>query len=98
MGMEPPPANSCDPVDCPRLAEATPSGSGSELDGQDGLARDRSLRELAEQWVERDPSLVPSGPSSLLVEPSVLDPAEVQALLSDLGALLNGAFVRPAGR
>src|SRR2546421_4680189 len=49
------------------------------------------LREQVEQWVETDPSLVPVAPSSLLVEPSVLDPAEVRALLADLDALLAGA-------
>src|SRR5665213_364185 len=41
-----------------------------------------------EQWVENDPSLAPLGPSAFLVEPSVLDPAEVAALLADLPALL----------
>src|SRR4051812_36886228 len=59
---------------------------------------DPDLREQVEQWVETDPSLVPDAPSTLLVEPSVLDPAEVRALLSDLSALLAGATTGPVAR
>ena len=51
-----------------------------------------------ERLVESDPSLVPSGPSALLVEPSVLDPEEVRALLTDLNALLTGAMLPAAPR
>src|SRR3954471_8999017 len=88
MGKEPQPTGDVAPPE-------QPSAAGESAEDR---PQEHCLREQVEQWVERDPSLVPSGPSSLLVEPSVLDPAEVQALLSDLGALLNGAFVRPAGR
>src|SRR4051812_18275764 len=63
-----------------------------------GLAQERApqvatdcTREQVERLVENDPSLVPAGPSALLVEPSVLDPEEVRALLVDLHALLAGA-------
>src|SRR5215203_4799066 len=52
-------------------------------------------REQVERLVEADPSLVPGGPSALLVEPSVLDPEEVRALLVDLHALLAGAAHPP---
>src|SRR4051794_24804183 len=44
-----------------------------------------------ERSLEADESLVPTRPSALLVEPSVLDPLEVEALLADLGTLLNDA-------
>src|SRR5688500_1239760 len=44
-----------------------------------------------EQWVETDPALAPTGRSALLVEPAVLDPEEVDALLADLGDLLAAA-------
>src|SRR5678816_4697518 len=53
-------------------------------------------REHVERLVENDPSLVPGGPSALLVEPSVLDPEEVRALLVDLHALLAGAAHPPS--
>src|SRR5215203_3964332 len=53
-------------------------------------------REQVERLVENDPSLVPGGPSALLVEPSVLDPEEVRALLIDLHALLAGAAHPPS--
>ena len=38
---------------------------------------------------EADPSLVPAGASALLVAPAVLDPQEVEALLSGLHSLLE---------
>src|SRR5437867_4348528 len=60
------------------------------------LCRAPCPREETERLVELDPSLVPTGPSALLVEPSVLDPEEVRALLADLGALLAGAAHPPA--
>jgi hypothetical protein len=44
-----------------------------------------------EELIENDPALVPAGPSALLVEPAVLDPREIDALLCDLGALLAAA-------
>ena len=45
--------------------------------------------ELMAEMIESDPALVPTSPSRFLVEPSVLDVEEVQALLADLGALLR---------
>src|SRR5581483_5306577 len=44
-----------------------------------------------ERQIERDESLVPRRPSALLVEPSVLERAELEALLLDLGPLLAAA-------
>jgi len=44
-----------------------------------------------ERLVETDPSLVPTRPTAMLVEPSVLDPQEVHALLADLSTLLQSA-------
>src|SRR3954453_17353492 len=41
--------------------------------------------------VEHDLSLVPTGPSALLVEPAVLDEQEVQALLCGLSQALQSA-------
>src|SRR4051794_40729936 len=37
-----------------------------------------------ERLIETDVSLVPTGPSAMLVEPAVLEPEEVAALLADL--------------
>src|SRR5829696_8232448 len=42
-----------------------------------------------EHQVEADPSLVPTGRSKLQVEPAVLEPEEVSALLADLQVLLT---------
>src|SRR5437762_3719272 len=48
--------------------------------------------EQIELLVESDPSLVPHRPSTLLVEPSVLDQAELEALLIGLGPELLAAM------
>src|SRR5437762_13359033 len=48
--------------------------------------------EQIELLVESDPSLVPHRPSTLLVEPSVLDQAELEALLLGLGPELLAAM------
>src|SRR5689334_10634744 len=48
-------------------------------------------RQAIEQLVEEDPALVPTRTSTLLVEPSVLDPLEVQALLGGLSSALVSA-------
>ena len=45
-----------------------------------------------ERQIETDPTLIPRRPSALLVEPSVLDQAELEALLLDLGPLLDAAM------
>src|SRR5947207_9279478 len=54
--------------------------------------REIETTEQIELLVESDPSLVPNRPSRLLVEPSVLDPAELEALLLDLGPELLAAM------
>src|ERR1700733_5087174 len=46
-----------------------------------------------EQLIETDPALVPQGPSALLVESAVLDPHELNALLSGLEASLAEAAI-----
>src|SRR4051812_38589832 len=88
MGKEPQPTADVAPPEQPSAA------------GESAVDRpqEHCLREQVEQWVESDPSLVPDGPSSLLVEPSVLDPAEVQALLADLHALLADAAIGTRAR
>src|SRR4051795_687492 len=48
--------------------------------------------EHIEMLVESDPSLVPHRPSTLLVEPSVLEQAELEALLLGLGPELLAAM------
>src|SRR3982751_3599166 len=88
MGKEPQPTGDVAPPEQPPAA-----GQSAE-----DRPQEHCLREQVEQWVESDPSLVPDGPSSLLVEPSVLDPAEVQALLADLHALLAGAGIGTRAR
>src|SRR2546423_5533656 len=88
MGKEPQPTGDVVPPE-----QAFPAQDGAE-----DRPQEHCLREQVEQWVESDPSLVPDGPSSLLVEPSVLDPAEVQALLADLHALLAGAVIGTGAR
>ena len=50
-----------------------------------------------ERAIEDDPSLAPGAPSALLVEPAVLDPLEVEALLSDLAPLLAAAAATGLG-
>src|SRR5256885_17180278 len=65
-------------------------GMESQPAGAPAPAPTGCSREEVERLVEDDLSLVPAAPSALLVEPSVLDPEEVRALLADLGALLAG--------
>src|SRR5215208_2134711 len=105
MGMEPQSASNRLAADCPNVAGVAHEIHGRSAnqfppaaEGNSGGADSRTARELAEHWVEHDPSLVPDRPSSLLVEPSVLDPAEVRALLSDLNVLLAGAAIGPVAR
>src|SRR3954471_12213482 len=49
------------------------------------------IEDPIELSVENDLSLVPTGPSALLVEPAVLDEQEVQALLCGLSQALQTA-------
>src|SRR5215208_915986 len=57
----------------------------------DDLAADSEdlAADSLESAFEADPSLVPAGASALLVAPAVLDPQEVEALLSGLHSLLE---------
>src|SRR5436190_20386759 len=57
---------------------------------------DDSMEESVEDCIERDASLVPREASALLVEPAVLDPAEIAALLADLEPCLAEAVLAPA--
>src|SRR5256886_1885189 len=63
----------------PPGTEETPGEATNQSLGQDALEED----------FESDPSLVPAGASALLVAPAVLDPQEVEALLSGLHSLLG---------
>src|ERR1700683_3816145 len=49
--------------------------------------------ESVERLIENDPDLVPSGPSPLLVEPVLLEPGEIAALLADLVPMLEASAV-----
>src|SRR5688500_19024945 len=49
-----------------------------------------------EAWIETDPSLVPTGPSKLLVQPTVLDESEFRALLDGLSPLLEASAAHAA--
>src|SRR3954447_14534594 len=64
--------------------------SSRELKRRKRRARDTT--DPIEAIVESDPSLVPDRPSKLLVEPSVLDQAELEALLAGLGPALIAAM------
>src|SRR5688500_13512311 len=78
---------------------ASTGHSSAEPDGPDCSAPSTDADEspdAVERQLESDPALVPSGPSALLVEPSVLEPEEVAALLSGLGALLAADVERDA--
>src|SRR5204862_5721906 len=92
MGKESPPngasALPADPI-------RGPSSAREEQLAPPGLGAPQCTRDEVEQLVELDLSLVPDRPSALLVEPSVLDPEEVRALLADLGSLLAGAAHPP---
>src|ERR1700738_691971 len=61
------------------------------MDSHIGMDAHSGMDSNIEELIESDPSLVPQGASALLVEPSVLEPEEVAALLVDLHALLAGA-------
>src|SRR3954464_2694425 len=53
---------------------------------------DRISPDEIKRQIEADPTLVPTRRSALLVEPAVLDPAELDALLADLGPELLAAM------
>src|SRR5438093_1114136 len=81
----------------PRQATPACSGSAAEIRVSSAERRasavligvDVADREAVERLVESDPALVPHSPSTLLVEPSVLEPAEIAALLDDLEECLQ---------
>src|SRR3954467_2944521 len=52
-------------------------------------AAEQAALELCDEEFESDPALIPQGSSALLVAPAVLDPQEVEALLSGLHSLLE---------
>src|SRR5690242_11009907 len=84
MGTESRPASSSVDVIAPRQRQAESDAAESDRQELD--------RQAVERLIEEDRSLAPTRPSTLLVEPSVLDPLEVQALLAGLsGALLSAS-------
>src|SRR5688572_5038991 len=94
MGKEPRrPTESTDaaaPTGPPRAADESDARRARQTVATepDRVARDR---DEIERLVEADPALVPQERSALLVEPAVLDPAEVAALLSNLASSLDAA-------
>jgi hypothetical protein len=58
-------------------------------DASDGRGDESTAQASLEAAIETDPALVPAGASALLVAPAVLDPQEVEALLSGLHSLLE---------
>src|SRR5689334_21715513 len=81
FGPDPPAADAAlvAQADLTDVAESTDEGSVAQAVGEDPLEED----------FESDPSLVPAGASALLVAPAVLDPREIEALLSGLHSLLE---------
>src|SRR5437588_11542701 len=65
-----------------------PSGEAKRKEPRMGM--ESLSREDVERLVEEDSALVPRESSALLVEPAVLDPEEIQALLAGLSNLLAG--------
>src|SRR3954470_16028759 len=57
--------------------------------GMDSQTSEQAAVDLCDEAFESDPALVPAGSSALLVAPAVLDPQEVEALLSGLHSLLK---------
>src|SRR5215208_7725618 len=71
-----------------RVAETTADDLATDSEDLAADSEDLAADSL-ESAFEADPSLVPAGASALLVAPSVLDPQEVEALLSGLHSLLE---------
>src|SRR2546421_13105969 len=57
--------------------------------GMESQTSEQAAVELCDEEFESNPALVPAGASALLVAPAVLDPQEVEALLSGLHSLLE---------
>src|SRR3954452_8672082 len=78
------------------LKRKVPSSGASDASSVARTTQKGTDAEDIERLVETDPSLVPTRPSAMLVEPSVLDQQEVQTLLADLGTLLQSAAAEAA--
>src|SRR4051812_33600294 len=63
-------------------------GMESQTDEQAAVLCEQAGDE-SEEAFENDPALIPAGASALLVAPAVLDPQEVEALLSGLTLMLE---------
>jgi len=87
FGPDPPSADLRDQLclDAPELG----ADLASDATCEDAKADDASEADSLESAIEADPALVPAGASAFLVAPAVLDPQEVEALLSGLHSLLE---------
>src|SRR4051812_25057937 len=79
-----------------RPAGTEPSSGDGNASNVAAAKQEGTDADEIERLIETDLTLVPKRSSAMLVEPSVLDPQEVQALLADLGALLQAAAVEAA--
>src|SRR4051794_24202853 len=103
MGTEPDDAGFAAPEGVPIFGASPAEGEPAQMetlqcsvDRSPSCSPDCSSECSVEQWIERDESLVPREPSAFLVEPTVLDPAEVAALLADLDLSLAEAALATA--
>src|SRR5689334_2401158 len=78
------------------MGQEPPSSGAGDISSVARTTNNGTDADEIERIVETDPSLVPTQPSAMLVEPSVLDPQEVRALLTDLSALLQSAAAEAA--
>jgi hypothetical protein len=74
-------------------SDAERAGREDATGGESDTARENAVREIAEveELVEADAALVPVGISPLMVEPVLLDPREVAALLDNLVPMLEAS-------
>ena len=70
------------------MGKDVPDSAGEDSPGE--TSPEKTSADEIERQIEADPTLVPRRQSMLLVEPSVLDRAEIEALLLDLGAAAGG--------
>jgi hypothetical protein len=87
--------DSADDADAADDADPAEADDPAERADAAASAKDKFEAEL-EADLENDPALVPAGASALLVAPAVLDPQEVEALLSGLHALLEDSSAAAA--
>src|SRR4051794_40209076 len=78
-------------MDVPESSAATTTDS--PVQSVDPSTLDLDSTDELERQIEADASLVPQRASVLLVEPSVLERAELEALLADLGPELAAAAI-----